>query len=40
MLPLLESQFNFDDEEIAELLQQRKHEVVETIMCSLRPKNK
>lgn len=40
MLPMLESQFNFDEEEITEILQQRKHEVVETIMCRLRPKNK
>ena len=40
MLPVLESQFNFDEEEITELLNQRKHEAVETIMCSLRPEKK
>lgn len=40
MLPVLESQFDFDNEEIAELLERRKHEAVETIMCSLRPEKK
>ena len=40
ILPVLESQFNFDNEEITELLEQRKHEAVETIMCSLRPEKK
>ena len=40
LLPVLESQFNFDNEEITELLRLRKHEAVETIMCSLRPEKK
>lgn len=40
MLPVLESQFSFDNEEIAELLEHRKHEAVRTIMNSLRPESK
>ena len=40
ILPVLESQFNFDNEEITELLRLRKHEAVETIMRSLRPEKK
>lgn len=40
MLPVLESQFSFDNEEIVELLEHRKHEAVRTIMNSLRPESK
>jgi len=40
MLPVLESQFSFDSEEIVELLEHRKHEAVRTIMNSLRPESK
>lgn len=35
MLPILESQFNFDEEEIAEFLERRKKESVTTIMNSI-----
>jgi hypothetical protein len=35
MLPILESQFDFDDDEIVEFLERRKKESVTTIMNSI-----